>query len=667
MKNIKNDKHLTYHILLIIAIMITFTLSCGNIIDFIKDESYKNLSKEGYLTSSDYGEKLDEIHAYINNSLYIPYINAHDEGVKNKDLTKAIKKQTQNIRESLKLDIISNYGSEVSYFIVDNNLGEVYTNVNIKSAEDFAKNYNKDGFTYISTKNNLTETYVNKEKKLLNVSYNLSNNFDMENNENSYLRNYLKEPTVMMSVNNEFSESGYFKDNSEYFKNTARFSVIGIILLLTLLIYLLKLLKNKFGIKESCKLIAEVFNSIFIEIKILAILLIYNNIFSPKWMIVGGIFIFCLYCAIKFDNDNLLKSSIYKKIHELYQNNQVMAEFSKKVQSRIVFTITKCVISGGIALFLLFLLATGLASFGEFITALWLIDIAYLFYSIFKLYTYSIKSIKDIDDVYNYTLALGKGEFKNEIHLSENSYYKEIEYNLNTLNEHIKETVEEQVKSEKMKSELITNVSHDLKTPLTSIINYVDLMKRENIKPNKAKEYLDILDIKSQKLKKLVEDIFEISKAASGNIELRNDNINLKSILNQSVSEFTDSIEENNLEIRMNAKDDIFVYSDGERLGRVLENLIQNAVKYSLKGTRIYIDLEVKENTPTIAITNISNYEMNFTSEEILRRFARADRARDLDGFGLGLSIVQSFTDLMNIEFNINIDKDLFKATLKFR
>ena len=211
------------------------------------------------------------------------------------------------------------------------------------------------------------------------------------------------------------------------------------------------------------------------------------------------------------------------------------------------------------------------------------------------MYVYSIKSIRDIDEVYFYIESLGKGGFYTDIHLNDDSYYKEIEYNLNSLKEHIKNTVEEQVKSEKMKSELVTNVSHDLKTPLTSIINYVDLMKKENISPDKAKEYLEILDNKSQKLKKLVEDIFEISKASSGNIKLNNSEINLRSIINQSIGEFSDKIDENGLMLKVNIEDDYIVNTDGEKLGRVLENLIQNAVKYSLKGTRIYIDLKKEE------------------------------------------------------------------------
>lgn len=304
--------------------------------------------------------------------------------------------------------------------------------------------------------------------------------------------------------------------------------------------------------------------------------------------------------------------------------------------------------------------------YSDLMTGFFFACLIYLLYSIVKLYVYSIKSIRDIDEVYYYIKSLGDGSLYSDIHLNDESYYKEIEYSLNSLKDHIKTTVEEQVKSEKMKSELVTNVSHDLKTPLTSIINYVDLMKREDIKPDKAKEYLEILDSKSQKLKKLVEDIFEISKASSGNIKLNNSDINLKSIINQSIGEFSDKIEENGLTVKVDFEDDFVVNADGEKLGRILENLIQNAVKYSLTGSRIYIDLKREEDKPSIIISNISNYEMNFTSEEILTRFARADKARDLEGFGLGLSIVQSFTDLMNIDFSISIDKDLFKAKLVF-
>lgn len=665
MKNIKENKSLLNHILLIIAIFITFSFAVNNGNKVILNKSYQMFGNHAYLTSSDYGYKLDEIHAYLNNALYREYQEVHDGDTK-ADLPKTVASMSPKLRGELKANVIGSYGPEVSYFIMDNNTDIVYSNSGAKSDSEFEKEYNKDGYTFINTRSNVTTTYVNGKKELFNVSYNLTNNFDMYDDNNSYLQTKVLPPTVLLAVNHDFTAGGYFKDSYDVYKSDAVWSTIGFVFSSFLLLYLLIIIKKKYGIRETLDVIGQIFNKVFLEIKLFTAYFIYGNFSSINGTIAAILFIFCLYCAAMYDNENLLNVSLYKKVMEIYKSNQVFKPFSKKVQSRMVNGITRCVVSGGILMLAFLLIAMGISGPYEQLYALIIVvSFIYLLYSIFRLYSSSIKSVKDIEDVYNYTETLGLGHFNENIYLSDNSYFKEIEYNLNALNEHIKEAVEEQVKSEKMKSELVTNVSHDLKTPLTSIINYVDLMKREDIKPEIAKEYLEILDSKSQKLKKLVEDIFDISKATSGNIELHNTNINLKSLINQSISEFSDSINENDLEVRVNVDDDVYVYADGERLGRVLENLIQNSVKYSLKGTRIYIDLE--KDGPSITIINISNYEMDFTSDEILTRFARADKARDLEGFGLGLSIVQSFTGLMGIDFSVTIDKDLFKARLDFK
>ncbi len=490
----------------------------------------------------------------------------------------------------------------------------------------------------------------------------------MNDSNNYFLRDLIKAPTVYVAVNHNFSEDGYFYTGLKDYESDAYTNIGSFILCFLLSIFLIKIIKDKFGIKDTLYVLGKLFNDVFIEIRIIILLIILSSLNVLEFKLIFIFYVLFVYCAIKYDYNNITSSSFYNLIASCYKSNQVRAKFSKKVRSRMIGSITKCVISGGLSFIILILLVMGVGQYSDLMTGFFFACLLFLIYSIVKLYVYSIKSIRDIDEVYFYIESLGKGGFYTDIHLNDDSYYKEIEYNLNSLKEHIKNTVEEQVKSEKMKSELVTNVSHDLKTPLTSIINYVDLMKKENISPDKAKEYLEILDNKSQKLKKLVEDIFEISKASSGNIKLNNSEINLRSIINQSIGEFSDKIDENGLMLKVNIEDDYIVNTDGEKLGRVLENLIQNAVKYSLKGTRIYIDLKKEEEgIPVIEISNISNYEMDFTSEEILTRFARADKARDLEGFGLGLSIVQSFTDLMNIDFSISIDKDLFKAKLIFK
>ena len=219
-----------------------------------------------------------------------------------------------------------------------------------------------------------------------------------------------------------------------------------------------------------------------------------------------------------------------------------------------------------------------------------------------------------------------------------------------------------------MKAELITNVSHDLKTPLTSIINYIELIKKEkNIEPDYINDYIKVLDSKSKRLKVLIEDLFEASKASSGNLEINMDKIELRQLLRQSIGEMEEKILESNLDIRLNLPEDkVYIYADGRRMYRVLENLLSNIIKYSLNNTRVYIDLNVNEGKVTLIMKNISSYELNFDPGEIMERFKRADDSRNTEGSGLGLSIAKDLVKLQGGSFDIDIDGDLFKAIVQF-
>ena len=215
-----------------------------------------------------------------------------------------------------------------------------------------------------------------------------------------------------------------------------------------------------------------------------------------------------------------------------------------------------------------------------------------------------------------------------------------------------------------MKSELITNVSHDLKTPLTSIINYVELIKKEeDLQPEYLKDYVKVLDNKSKRLKVLIEDLFEASKASTGNIELELVRLDLKQLLQQSIGELEDKLEEANLGLRVNlTEESTYVLADGRRLYRVFENLICNISKYSLPNTRVYIDVAKEDGKIITTMKNISSYELNFDPEEIMERFKRADESRNTEGSGLGLAIARDLVSLQGGNMSIDIDGDLFKV-----
>lgn len=227
--------------------------------------------------------------------------------------------------------------------------------------------------------------------------------------------------------------------------------------------------------------------------------------------------------------------------------------------------------------------------------------------------------------------------------------------------------VEEEVKSQKMKSELITNVSHDLKTPLTAIITYVDLLKDETLSDEQRKEYLDTLERKSLRLKVLIEDLFEVSKATSGNVTLHYMDVDICNLVKQVELEMSDKLEEAGLDIRMDLpQEKVIVSLDSQKTYRIYENLFQNIAKYSLKGTRVYVQGTLTQDRIIISLKNISASELTMDASRLTERFVRGDVSRNTEGSGLGLAIVKSFVELQGGKFVLENDGDLFKAVTSF-
>lgn len=227
--------------------------------------------------------------------------------------------------------------------------------------------------------------------------------------------------------------------------------------------------------------------------------------------------------------------------------------------------------------------------------------------------------------------------------------------------------IEQSLKSERLKTELITNVSHDIKTPLTSIINYVDLLKQENIEDEKIKQYIDILNQKSLRLKKLIEDLVEASKVSSGNVKLNIEVIDLKELLAQTLGEFEDRFETKKLKIDLEMpNEEVKIRADNRYMYRVIENLFSNITKYSIDNSRVYISLTKKNDRIKLEIKNISKDKLNITPDELMQRFVRGDKSRYTEGSGLGLSIAKSLTEMQGGKFDINIDGDLFKVIIEY-
>lgn len=243
--------------------------------------------------------------------------------------------------------------------------------------------------------------------------------------------------------------------------------------------------------------------------------------------------------------------------------------------------------------------------------------------------------------------------------------FKRHAENLNSIGDGMAAAVEQRMKSERLKTELITNVSHDIKTPLTSIVNYVDLLQKPHT-PEQESEYLEVLDRQSKRLKKLTEDLVEASKASTGNMNVNLERTNTREIIEQSLAEYGRRMEQGNLTVIVNIPDEApRAMADGRLLWRVLDNLFNNVCKYALAGTRVYIDAGIEGNEAVISVKNISRDPLNVSADELMERFVRGDSSRHTEGSGLGLNIVQSLITLMHGKFSLSVDGDLFKAEIR--
>ena len=245
--------------------------------------------------------------------------------------------------------------------------------------------------------------------------------------------------------------------------------------------------------------------------------------------------------------------------------------------------------------------------------------------------------------------------------------FKEQGEQINHISDGMTHAIEERMKSERFKTELITNVSHDIKTPLTSIINYVDLLEKEELHNETAQEYLEVLERQSSRLKKLIEDLIEASKASTGNLPVHLERLEAGIFMTQTVGEFEEKTKEAGLDLVIEKPETpVYIMADSRHFWRVIDNLMNNICKYAQSGTRVYINLEVKEAQVSITFRNTSKYPLNISSDELMERFVRGDASRNTEGSGLGLSIANSLMDLMGGTFRLYVDGDLFKVVLGF-
>lgn len=363
--------------------------------------------------------------------------------------------------------------------------------------------------------------------------------------------------------------------------------------------------------------------------------------FTVKYMFMNG---------MNYFKNNTCTYALYEKTKEL--GNRV-TEFDLK--DNINQDILKFTICNALLVIVLYVLSPSKTIFA----------IVYIMISFLYIRKQSMKVKNDYKNMLNFTEQLSHGHFDTEIE-NDLGIFNSMRDRLNNLKTGFEAAVKEETKSQNMKTELITNVSHDLKTPLTCIKNYVILLKNTQADETTRTEYLNQLEKYTNRLSNLIQDLFDVSKATSGNIDLHPIDLRLQALVDQSLAECIEVLESKDIQVIKNVED-VVVHLDGDKIYRVFENLLTNIGKYAMPHSRAYIDIHEEEDYVSIIFKNMSEVEMNFSSEEIQERFVRGDKSRHETGSGLGLAIAKSFVVAQGGTFDIEIDGDLFKVIMTFK
>lgn len=396
-------------------------------------------------------------------------------------------------------------------------------------------------------------------------------------------------------------------------------------------------------------------------------------VFTNSILIIGNIAYWFVLLITAFTSVVLIKYIFNKGLKNYIKENTIIYKIFrliKRIWAKIYDEVTNIDLNDKSNKIIIKILAVNFIALA-FMSIIWFLGVgAAIIYTVF-LYFVLRKYFNDIRNKYQILLEatnkIAEGNLDVTIE-EELGVFEPLKDELQKIQKGFKNAVNEEVKSQRMKTELISNVSHDLKTPLTSIITYIDLLKDENISEENRKLYLDTLDRKSQRLKNLIEDLFEVSKATSKNIQLNIVNVDIVSLMKQTQFELSDKIEESSLKFKWNFPGNkVIVPLDSQKTFRVFENLLINIVKYSMQNSRVFIDIIDGNEEVYVTLKNMSANEIDFTAEEIVERFARGDKSRNTEGSGLGLAIAKSFVELQGGTLDIEIDGDLFKVVLKFK
>ncbi len=579
-----------------------------------------------------------------------------------------------DIQNNIFYDDTTSYNSSVydfvRYIIKDKETENIYTNIKSNDYYKEMEEIKNQEIYWNYADNNIStniETINNDNARYIISSYYIADELD-----NFEIYSYLDKVAFNSSISFSVQQVVYnmFKENP----NAPMYTIpISAILLIAIIIYLVWAIGHT---KESSKIELNGIDKLSYEILSILVFFVIGILIS---IVIGSIesrmpqkisvSIFIVSYVGIYASSMLWFTTTIKRIKAkkfwhsflVYKIYSFIKRLIKKSYNKITdkTDISKTVI----VLYIAFLLVQAIlfSLSGSFLETL--LIIVFWIWVLFKLLEYT-KKISNINEALKNIY-----EGNPNVHLNEEEQkgvLKQMSKYINDIAGGFTNAIEQSLKSERLKTELITNVSHDIKTPLTSIINYVDLLKKEEINNAKIEQYIAILDKKSQRLKKLIEDLVEASKVSSGNVKLNIENININELLKQTIGEFEDKFEKKNLKIDLELpNEDVIIQADSRYMYRIIENLFSNITKYAMEGTRVYIELK-NINGIQIEMKNISKDKLNISSEELMQRFVRGDKSRYTEGSGLGLSIAKSLVELQGGEFLIEIDGDLFKVTIKW-
>ena len=594
------------------------------------------------------------------------------------------KEHYEKTKDSTKKQL--SYIKNMKYIAINKDTNEVYSNTDYKSIEDFKKNIKGECDVELSSNNDVisyTKQIKDKTFKKLNVNKELRD-----------VLNYnLYDFDVCISINQNFENYGYYDKVSQikedFDSEVIYFKIIIVSSIISLILFIVSIVIYK---KMKCEVLDR--NSFYLKF--------YKTIPLEIYIIVGILLLCSLIGIIKTGYSvyyyyNVLDHLVYTFICIFgllaiaYILRKEIKSFDKPIEILKTSLIVRVLILGkkifkdtnkvtksvplAKRIIILAALSVGVGTIGWFIgflfgsTLLLFLFGPILSLTIVVLYVYYlIKKLAYLSYIMEGTERIKGGDIHYKLDIIGDDNFSNLAENINNIGEGLDKAIYNQLKSERLKSELITNVSHDLKTPLTSIINYIELIKKEeDIKPEHIKDYVNVLDSKSKRLKVLIEDLFEASKASSGNLELNMEKIDITQLLRQAIGEMEEKLSNANLDLKLRVPEEkTYIMADGKKLYRVLENLLSNISKYSLNNTRVYIDIIEEDDKVKLTMKNISSYELNFDPEEIMERFKRADESRNTEGSGLGLAIARDLVNAQGGRFEIDIDGDLFKSVVEF-